>query len=67
MDFSVLKRMVRNGDMSVEALSYLLRCGGECEWLDYKEQLHLDNDKGICDFGKDSLAFKNVALRANNE
>jgi predicted HTH transcriptional regulator len=52
--------MATSGDMSRNALDYLLSCRGECEWLDYKEDLHLENEKALCDFVRDVLAIKNV-------
>lgn len=52
--------MVGEGDMSSDAMRYLLNCRCECEWLDYKEMVHLDTDKELCDFTKDALAIKNV-------
>lgn len=60
MNLSVIERMARNGDMSKDAMTYLLNCGGECECLDYKQELTLDQDKSLCDFAKDVLAIKNV-------
>jgi tetratricopeptide (TPR) repeat protein len=60
MNLSRLEHMVRDGDMSADALRYLLNCRGECEWLDYKETLRVDHDKELCDFAKDCLAMKNV-------
>ena len=46
--------------MSVLALRYLLECRGECEHLDYKELLHLDNDHSQASFARDIVAMKNV-------
>lgn len=60
MNLAVLERMVGQGDLSREAFSYLLNCRGECEWLDYKESLSLDQDHELCAFAKDVLALKNV-------
>lgn len=48
------------GDMSIKTLRYLLECHGECEHLDFKEELELDNDYSCANFGKDVLAMKNV-------
>ncbi len=48
------------GDMSVSALRYLLECRSECEHLDYKEELHLDNDFGLAGFARDVVGMKNV-------
>lgn len=60
MNLSILERMARDGDMSKDALLYLLGCHTECAWLDYKEKLTLEEDKQLCDFAKDVLALKNV-------
>jgi tetratricopeptide (TPR) repeat protein len=60
MNLSTLERMAGQGDLSREAFRYLLDCRGECEWLDYKESLKLDEDAELCAFAKDVLAFKNV-------
>lgn len=60
MNLSVLEKMVREADLSRDAATYLLTCRGECEWLDFKESVHLDNEKHLADFARDVLAFKNV-------
>jgi tetratricopeptide (TPR) repeat protein len=60
MNLSVLERMVRSGDMSADAMRYLVGCGGECEWLDHKAALRLENEKERCDFTRDVLGMKNV-------
>lgn len=60
MNLSAIERMVRDGDMSADAMRYLLNCRSECEWLDYKEIIHLEIDAELCDFAKDVLALKNV-------
>jgi len=60
MNLSVLERMARDGDMSADAMRYLLDCRGECEWLDYKQTLRLEHDEELCDFAKDALGIKNV-------
>jgi len=46
--------------MSRDAFVYLLECRGECEWLDYKLELHLDAEEQLCAFARDVLALKNV-------
>lgn len=46
--------------MSADALRYLLGCKGECEWLDFKENLRIDDEEELCDFARDALAMKNV-------
>ncbi|WP_433890363.1 RNA-binding domain-containing protein [Streptomyces sp. CA-111067] len=60
MNLATIERMVREGDLSIEALKYLIDCRGECEWLDFKQELHLDNDHGAASFTKDALAIKNT-------
>lgn len=60
MNLSVLERMAREGDMSVDGLQYLLNCKGECEWLDFKEDIHIDLDLHVCNFARDVLGLKNV-------
>lgn len=60
MNLSVIQRMIRQGDLSLDGTRYLLNCRGECEWLDYKEDLHLQHDKDLCDFTRDAIAIKNV-------
>ncbi|MFH1178657.1 MAG: RNA-binding domain-containing protein [bacterium] len=60
MNLSVLERMARNGDMSVDGLRYLLSCKGECEWLDFKEDIHIDHEMELCNFARDVLGIKNV-------
>ena len=52
--------MAAQGDMSVDALRYLLDCHGECEHLDFKEHFDLDNDYGCSSFAKDVLGMKNM-------
>ena len=60
MNLSIIERMARDGDMSKDAVRYLLNCRGECAWLDHKETLDLGNDRSLCDFVKDILGLKNV-------
>ncbi|MBF0556502.1 MAG: putative DNA binding domain-containing protein [Nitrospirae bacterium] len=60
MNLSVLEKMVRDGDMSIDSMRYLINCRSECEWLDYKEMIALEHDKSLCDFAKDVIAIKNV-------
>jgi hypothetical protein len=55
MNLSALERMAQDGDMSADALRYLLSCKGECEWLDLKEELYIDNEKELCSFARDVL------------
>jgi len=47
MNISRIRQMAAQGDMSVDALRYLLDCHGECEHLDFKEHFDLDNDYGV--------------------
>jgi len=60
MNLFRIRQMAIAGDMSVSALRYLLECRGECEYLDHKEELHLDNDFGLAGFARDVLGMKNV-------
>jgi len=60
MKLSVIERMLRETDLSSRGLQFLIECRAECEWLDYKEQLHIESDKELCDFTKDVLAMKNM-------
>lgn len=60
MKLSALERMLKEVDLSLDAARFLLNCGCECEWLDYKSQLTLDNDKAVADFARDILALKNM-------
>jgi tetratricopeptide (TPR) repeat protein len=60
MNLAIIERMVRQGDMSREALRYLIEAHGECEWLDYKEHLEATHDARVCELGRDTLAMKNV-------
>lgn len=60
MNLAIIERMVRQGDMSREALRYLIEAHGECEWLDYKEHLEVSHDVQVCELGRDTLAMKNV-------
>lgn len=60
MNLATIERMVAEGDLSRDAMSYLLSCRGECEWLDYKVELRLENDYQLCSFSRDVLAMKNV-------
>ena len=62
MNLFVLERMIRECDLSKDALRYLVDCRAECEWLDYKRSLHLDIDKQLCDFAKDMVAMKVMQL-----
>ena len=60
MNLATLERMISEGDLSKDAFRYLLQCRGECEWLDYKEQIKLSSDDELCGFARDVLALKNV-------
>lgn len=60
MNLSLLESMIIRGDMSKDALDYLLNCRTECEWLDYKETIQIEDDKQLCNFAKDVIAMKNV-------
>jgi predicted negative regulator of RcsB-dependent stress response/DNA-binding MarR family transcriptional regulator len=60
MNLARLQRLVVEGDFSKDTLKYLIECKSECEWLDYKEELHLEDDYQLCNFTKDVLGMKNV-------
>ncbi len=60
MNLSVLERMVREGDLSLDAMRYLLACQAECEWLDFKEQWAAESEFEISSFVKDAVALKNM-------
>ena len=60
MNLAIIERMARSGDISRDAAQYLVRCRAECEWLDYKLLLQLDNDRHLCDFTRDAIAIKNA-------
>lgn len=60
MNLAQLQRMIREGDLSLDALRYLLQAKGECEWLDFKEELSLTNDTHRAGLARDALAMKNV-------
>lgn len=60
MNLSVIEKMVCEGNMSADAMRYLIDCHGECEWLDFKESLDLVDDRQVCEFSRDALAMKNV-------
>ena len=60
MNLLKLRKMTIDGDLSVQALRYLLECRGECEYLDYKEELNLNSDYNKSCFARDVLAMKNV-------
>src|SRR4051812_22622340 len=60
MNLSRLRRMINDGDMSKSALHYLLQCGSECEYLDFKEQVHLDNEHNQVSLSKDIVGMRNI-------
>lgn len=60
MNISRIQQMATKGDMSVEALRYLLDCHGECEHLDFKVDFELETDYGCASFSKDAVGMKNI-------
>lgn len=60
MNISRIRQMATQGDMSTNALRYLLDCHGECEHLDFKESIELGSDYGCACFARDVLGMKNV-------
>lgn len=60
LNLSKLRSLVLQGDMSAQALRYLIECKAECEYLDYKEILHLNNEHAYASLGRDAVAMKNA-------
>lgn len=60
MNLTTLRNMIFQGDMSKEALRYLVRAGGECEYLDYKLQINVNIDHDLASISKDIVGMKNV-------
>ncbi|MGI0035671.1 MAG: RNA-binding domain-containing protein, partial [Nitrososphaera sp.] len=60
MNLSVLETMVREGDLSLSGIRYLIECRSECELLDYKQNLQLEQAHQLADFSKDVLAMKTL-------
>lgn len=60
MNISRIQQMASQGDMSINALRYLLDCHGECEHLDFKVDFELESDYGCASFAKDAVGMKNV-------
>jgi tetratricopeptide (TPR) repeat protein len=60
MNISRIRQMAKQGDMSTNALRYLLDCHGECEHLDLKESIELNSEYGCACFARDVLGMKNV-------
>ncbi len=60
MNIARIQRMAVQGDLSVDGLRYLLRCRTECEHLDFKSDIDLNNDHSACDIAKDIVGMKNI-------
>ncbi len=60
MNFAILHQKVSDGDLSKDTLRFLLNARLECEMLDYKVDLSLEDDKTLCNFTKDVLAIRNI-------
>ncbi len=60
MNITQILRRASQRDLSTDALRYLLECRSECEHLDFKENIELDDDKKCAGFAKDVLGMKNV-------
>lgn len=60
MNLAKLEDLMISGDLSSEAAIFLVGCRAECEWLDYKQDLHLEAEKELCDFARDVMAMKNT-------
>jgi len=60
MNISRIRQMILDEDISTTALRYLLDCQGECEHLDFKLDIDLENDYGCASFSKDVVGMRNV-------
>lgn len=60
MNLSLLHKMIRNIDLSIEAMRYCINCRGECEFLDYKRQIDFSSNHSLADITKDVIAMKNT-------
>jgi tetratricopeptide (TPR) repeat protein len=60
MNISRIQKMSSEGDMSINALRYLLDCRAECEHLDYKLEINFNIDRDSCCISKDIVAMKNM-------
>jgi len=55
-----IRSLASDGNLSKEAVRYLINCRGECEHLDYKCTLDLNDTRVLGKLCKDILAMKNV-------
>lgn len=60
MNRAAVEKMLNDQDMSRQTFDFLLGCRCEFEWLDYKEDLRLEDDRDLAKFSKDVLGMKNV-------
>lgn len=60
MNISRIHKMAVQGDLSAEGLRYLLNCHCECEHLDYKVDLNINNDHNAISIVKDIVGMKNT-------
>ena len=60
MNISRIRQMILDEDISTTALRYLLNCQGECEHLDFKLEIDLENDYSCASFSKDVVGMRNV-------
>ncbi|NMC86136.1 MAG: hypothetical protein GYA58_12705 [Anaerolineaceae bacterium] len=60
MNIAKIHSMVKQGDLSNQAIRYLLDCHGECEHLDYKETIDFSSERDSINIVKDMLAFHNI-------
>lgn len=60
MNLSRLRHMIVQGDISKQALLYLLECRSECEYLDFKQSLDLTSNWARANFATDAIAMKNT-------
>ena len=60
MNISRIQKMAVEGDFSIDALRYFLDCHGECEHLDFKEIIDVNDERQATCLAKDLVGMKNV-------
>jgi tetratricopeptide (TPR) repeat protein len=60
MNISKIQKMSSEGDISIQALRYLLNCRGECEHLDYKKTIDFNLEHDCVCITKDIIGMKNI-------
>lgn len=60
MNRAVIEKKLCECDLSRETFDFLLNCRCEFEWLDYKLNLRLKDERELAKFAKDALGMKNM-------